>query len=156
MSDHPWDRSAIVMTTPCARASAPPSNASCANAGSSAPKPRRVSPALNSSKAGTSPPAAIGLWGVSHLSTTKGPPLKGWYHRTHNRPRNRGTSNSICLLRERTGQPQIEDFSGEQVTVYVLQELSNLGRLRGICKTVRCDRQFAHRHHDEKFHHSSD
>ncbi len=62
----------------CAKASSPPSNANCRIAASSRPKQRRASHASSSSKAGTTPLAVTPLWDISHRSTTKGPPLKGW------------------------------------------------------------------------------
>lgn len=40
VSGHPWDRSAMRMTTPCARASSPRSNASCSIGASSKPRLR--------------------------------------------------------------------------------------------------------------------
>ena len=58
------------------------------------PRLKLASPASSSSKAGTTPLADIRLWGISHRSTMKGMPLKGWNLQAHNRPRNRGNSNT--------------------------------------------------------------
>lgn len=52
-SGRPGDASATPMTTPCAKASSPPSNASCWTAVGSRPRRRRREPASASSKAGT-------------------------------------------------------------------------------------------------------
>jgi len=81
----------------CARASLLPSNASCWIAASSRPRPRPASPA---SKAGTPPLAVIRLWGISHRSTMKGPPLKGWNLKARNRPSNRGNCELVNALEQ--------------------------------------------------------
>ena len=79
----------------CARASSPPSNASCWSAAGSALTPKRGWPSSSSSRGGTTPDGATPPSDICHRSTTNGatyPPLA----QIHDRPRNRG--KSILLL----------------------------------------------------------
>ncbi len=63
-----WDRSATPMTTPCARASSPPSNASFSIAAGSRHKSRRAIRHSRSSKASTIGAAAIPRSDILHRS----------------------------------------------------------------------------------------
>ena len=88
----PPDRSAIATTTPCARASSPPSNASCSDAAASALTQKRGWPPSSSSRGGTTRDGATPPSDICHRSTTNGatyPPLA----QIHDRPRNRGNSS---------------------------------------------------------------
>ena len=66
-----WVRSATPMTTPCARASSPPSNASFSRGTASRRRPRRAMRSRSpSSRASTIRAAAIPRSDISHRSTT--------------------------------------------------------------------------------------
>ena len=87
----PPDRSGIATTTPCAKASSPPSNGSCSDAAGCALTPKRGWPSSSSSREGTTRDGATPPSDICHRSTTNGasyPPLA----QIHDRPRNRGNS----------------------------------------------------------------
>lgn len=89
----------------CKSLFAPPSTANCQSAVNSRPRSRTVSPASSSSKTGTPSLAGIRLWAIRHPSTTKGLLLKGWTLHAHNRPSNRGNSNSIAWHKGQIPRP---------------------------------------------------
>ena len=67
----PWDRSATPATTPWARASLPPANASRSNGAASPRRPRLAWPALASSRAGATRSAFTPAWAVVRPSPMK-------------------------------------------------------------------------------------
>ena len=71
-SGRPWGQLATRTTMRCARASLPPSNASCSTGGSSRPRPQHAWPSSSSSRAGTIPADAIRPSVTNHPSTMKG------------------------------------------------------------------------------------
>ena len=68
----PPDRSGIATTTPCARASSPPSNGSCSTAAGSALMPKHAWPSSSSSRDGTTHGGATPPSDICHQSTTNG------------------------------------------------------------------------------------
>ena len=93
----PPDRSGIATTTPCARASSPPSNGSCSTAAGSALMPKPEWPSSSSLRVGTIRDGATPPSDICQQSTTNGanyPPLA----QIHDHPRNRGNST---LLQDR-------------------------------------------------------
>ena len=89
-----WARSATHMTTRCARASSPRSNASCSTGASSEPRPRPAWPASSSSKAGITRRAVTRRSAINLPSRSKGARRNSYDPLLANCPRNRGNSNS--------------------------------------------------------------
>ena len=67
-----WARSATASTTRCARASSPPSNASCSTGAASRRRPRPAWPSSSSSRAGTTRTGATPVSATCPRSTTNG------------------------------------------------------------------------------------
>ena len=125
------------MTTPCARASSPPSNASSSTDSASALRPRHAGPYSNSSRDGTIPAEDIRRSATCRPSTTKGvcyPPLA----QVRNSPRNRGNSRHAYLQEAnlvganlqgavlRGADLEAADFNGAKLQGADLSNVNNL------------------------------
>ncbi len=69
----PWDRSVMPMTTPCAKASSPPWNASCWSGAGADRRSKPAWPASASLRAGTTPSASTPAWATARRWHTKQP-----------------------------------------------------------------------------------
>src|SRR5260370_3576156 len=97
-------------TTPCARASSPPSSASCWNAVGSPLRPKRRWLVLALSKAGTTPSGCIPHWAIARPWPTKLPWRQSQPNRNHPSPQTLHEIGATSLFYEhQLPQPWSED-----------------------------------------------
>src|SRR5260370_28511840 len=112
-------------TTPCARASSPPSSASCWNAVGSPLRPKRRWLVLALSKAGTTPSGCIPHWAIARPWPTKLPWRQSQPNRNHPSPQTlheigatsysyapgRSGEHAVTLLQGYTGVLQTDGYA---------------------------------------------